>query len=312
MVEKPQKIVFLFPGQGAEQVRMGLEWAKVYPPAEKWLQLASELSSYDLPRIIRRGGKAFSRTDVIQPAIAAVSLGVWSYLVEQDVQAHFVAGHSLGELVAWCASGCISPEQTLELAVLRGRLMQKTAERYPGGMLALVGCSREQMLEALEAARKHGVVGLAAHNAPEEWVLSGERSALEAVPHVAKLVPLKTSGPWHSPLMSEVYEPYLEALNKLPLQEYKIPFVANRLGTVVTESEQIPLLLAEQITRPVQWAKSLSTLEAEGATDIILVGLVKTLRGLLRKCQMGGVQVHPAEHPKNLKKLSSLFSPSIH
>ncbi len=95
-----------------------------------------------------------------------------------------MAGHSLGELAALVAAGCLSERDGLELVALRGKLMQESGERAgDGGMLALLGAGAAD--HARELAEAHGLA-VANDNSPQQVVLSGDRGAFDAASAAAK------------------------------------------------------------------------------------------------------------------------------
>ena len=93
--------------------------------------------------------RANEKTEFAQPAIYCASLAGWSRF--EGERPYAMAGHSLGELAALAASGAVDEATGLRLVALRGRLMQRVAERgTEGGMLAL----RTQLDEAAELAER--------------------------------------------------------------------------------------------------------------------------------------------------------------
>src|SRR5437764_12314174 len=156
---------FLFPGQGSHTDDMREEVARVRPDL---LELVSEAVGEDpFPRVN-------DGTNFAQPAIFCASLAGWEALGRPD--ADYMAGHSLGELAALVAAGCLSERDGLELVALRGRLMQESGERAgDGSMLALLGAGAAERAPAL--AEAHGLA-VANDNSPQQVVLSGERAAL--------------------------------------------------------------------------------------------------------------------------------------
>ena len=270
---------------------MGLDLACRYRPALDLLLLASEAAGVDLPRLLDRGGRELQRTEVLQPALTAVSLGAHSWLQEVGVSPQLVAGHSLGELAAWAATGAISPRDAVQLAAARGQLMAREAERNPGGMLALLDPGHGGVERALELGRRHGMVDLAAHNATGEWVLAGDLTALKAVAARTPSRLLPVSGAWHGRAMAGAQQELGRRIQALPRGEATATLVCNASG-LVEPAPQIPRLLAGQLTAPVQWARTMETLLREGVTDLVTLGPGKVLRGLVRKNLGGAASVH--------------------
>jgi malonyl CoA-acyl carrier protein transacylase len=303
-------IAFLFPGQGMEGPRTGLDLAAHDPPAAELLARAAARCGRDLRRALDRGEPCLARTEVLQPLLTAVSLGALGVLRREGLRPAFVAGHSLGELAAWAAAGGPEPDGTVDLAAERGRIMAESAARHPGGLLA-VFVSEDRLEDALAAGRRVGPCDLAAHNAPDEWVLSGPREVLAAVAAAYPSRPLTAVGPWHGALMAEALAAWSATLaatrpptaaGPAAVGEGACPaFVANATGDVAPPDE-IPALLAGQLCRPVRWAESLGRLVALGVTDVVTVGPGRVLRSLLTRTVGAALRVHAAERPDELRR----------
>jgi [acyl-carrier-protein] S-malonyltransferase len=300
-------VAFLFPGQGMEVPRMGLELARGHGPAGDLLDLASRVTGQDARRLLRRGGGALGRTEVLQPLLTAVSLGALRALSARGVRPDLVAGHSLGELAAWAAAGGISHEDAVSLAATRGRLMARQAALHPGGMAAL-RCGAEQVPAALERGRRRGALDLAAHNAPDEWVFSGDRPALRALAAAWPARPLQVSGPWHGRAMAGAADELRRAAAELAREQGAARLVCNDSGQEA-DPRQMPELLAGQLVRPVLWAASLATLVAAGVRDFVTLGPGRVLRGLARKNLGLSVRVHSTEDAAGLDHTAKSVGP---
>lgn len=285
---------------------MGLELAEQNARSRALMEQAGRIASVDVFRLLSRGGPELARTEVLQPLMTAVSLGAYGALAELGIEPSLVAGHSLGEVAALAAARCVSAEQAVELAGHRGRLMAREAVHAPGGMLALLG-GKEEMEQALALGHQHGVVDLAAHNAPEEWVLSGQRAALGAVAAAFPSRMLQVSGPWHCRTMVGAVEDMRAAVRGIGIAAPQTRLVCNRTGELVGPAE-IPDLLAEQLTHPIQWVRTLGTLATQGVTDYLTMGPGRVMRGLLRKNLGEGVRVHAVERPADLLRIRACLA----
>lgn len=292
------KLAFLFPGQGMETPRMGLALAHRSPEAKALLVHAASVTGVDVLRLLYRGGRDLARTEVLQPVLTAVSLGVFLQLGSAGIIPDYVAGHSLGEIAAWAATGCITPPDAVDLAAARGRLMAREAAKNPGGMLALFG-GEEVVQRAMTLGQHEGFVEIGSHNAPEEWVLTGEHQALRAIAGAFHSTHLQLAGAWHGQSMTDAADELRRSLVSVPQRRAKARFVSNRTGKVAKQ-EAIPHLLSRQLVRPVQWAHAMDTLASEHVTDLITVGPGHVLRGLVRKNLGTRIRVHTTEDPDDL------------
>lgn len=275
-------MAFLFPGQGEESAGMSSHYLTSPGPVQRLLARASRQLQLELTPIIKSGAPALMRTEVIQPTLVAITTGLALELISSGITPSAVAGHSLGELSAAAVAGCIEPEAAVDLAVQRGVLMGEVARRTPGGMLALTTEDPNELEQALAVGRRAGCVDLAAQNSPSQWVLSGEKAALEAISAKYKTTRLPVSGAWHSALMKEAEQAWRETLRALPWKAPKIHWLCNRSGRWVRDDDDLPSLLAGQLTRPIQWASTMRSLEEAKIKRLILVGPSRALRGLCR------------------------------
>jgi [acyl-carrier-protein] S-malonyltransferase len=279
---------FLFAGQGVEPPWVGPD-VLAEPAVAGLVALAGEASGADVPRLLARGGSQLFRPEVLQPALVAVCLGVFRLLERAGVGPALVAGHSLGELSAWAACGCVAAEDAVAIAALRGRLMAREAAHRPGGMLALRNADRDTCERALALGASAGSICLAAHNAPDEWILSGDHAALAQVAARFSAVRLAVAGPWHSPAMAGAVAELEEALEAIARRPGRARFVANRDGRIAAEDD-IPALIAGQLVRPIEWVAALHTVAGAGCRRLIAVGPGKMLRGLVRRSLGPGVE----------------------
>lgn len=287
-------IALLFGGQGTETPGMGTVLAREHAEADALLRHASELARIDAHDALANGSPALARTSVIQPLLAAVGLGAWSVLAHAGITPSHVAGHSLGEVAAWSVAGAYNARTAIELAAIRGRLMEREAALHPGGMVGISG-SEETVLEhvrAVETASSLGSLVVAAHNATTEWTLSGAAPALAAIAARVPTTRLPVSGAWHSPAMAGAVQEVRAAARaaiastaaaSIVTSPRRVSVVANRTGAIAAADDDVAALLAEQLVRPVQWARTLATLAAAGVDHYVVAGPGKLMRALVHK-----------------------------
>jgi len=301
-------LALLFPGQGVDVAAVAGEWHACSTLTRALLDDAARHVGIPVAQLLHASGLALRDTAMYQPVLAALSIGALLELTARGVQADVVAGHSLGEIAAVVAAGAMRPDDAVALAATRGRAMSRAAEQSPGGMLALSVRSRVAAEEAVACARVHGRAQIAAHNAPDEWVLSGEWPALRAVPPRFAPVPLHTGGPWHSVAMEEALSEYRAALGDAALGPPRVPFVCNRTGQLVGAGDDLAELLAAQLTHPVEWATTMTTLSAVSTRTVITVGPAKPLRGLTRRNLGRDVRVLGVDSPADLAVLEEALA----
>lgn len=301
-------VALLFPGQGVDLAAVAGEWYACSAHARALLERAAELVGEPAARLVGGAGRALRPTQAYQPVLTAVSVGALLELAERGVGADVVAGHSLGELAACAAAGALRPDAAVALAALRGRAMARAAEECPGGLLALTAGTAAAAADAVECARARGWAQIAAHNAPDEWVLSGDWPALRAVPSRFAPVPLATDGPWHSAAMSGAVAEYRAALREAVAAPLRVPLVANRTGRPVGPADDLVELLAGQLTHRVEWAATMATLGEMNVRAVLTVGPAKALRGLARRNLGRAVRVLGVDRPADLARAAEALA----
>ena len=284
------RMAFLFPGQASQSVGMDSVLG-AYPEARDFLERTDDLCSVPgLAKIISEGpAELLTRTDNVQPGITMISLAALRVLQSAGIHPEAAAGHSLGEYSALVAAGVLTPEISVALTRIRGELMQDCANRFPGGMLALLGIDMDSARKVVEQASDLGPVGIANINSPGQLVISGAADALEKAGELSseagakRVIPLKVSGAWHSPLMKEAAEGLELALRDAEFFEPEIPVVANVTADFIRSGDESRELLARQVTSPVLWADSMKRLIDDGFDTFVEVGPGKVLQGLLSR-----------------------------
>lgn len=275
------KVAFLFPGQGVGAEREGRAWCGRSEAVRDLLELGARETGVSLEDQFARARRGIMSVEILEPFHTALCLGVEQELLRRGVRPDLVTGHSLGEVPACASAGCCSPGEAVALAAVRGRLMAREAALKPGGMIALNGIERETAEAAVAYGRESGIADIAAHNAPGQWVVSGEWAALRRLSTRFQGTPVLVSGAWHGGVLAGAQAEFRTAVRSAISGELRMPFVANRTGLAVERADELPDLLAEQLTNPVQWVRTMETLAGLGVTDFVIVGPGRVLRGLI-------------------------------
>jgi len=280
---------FLFPGQGAQRVGMGRALFERFAESRQAFEEASAALGFDLAALCFEGPEQeLRRTANAQPALLTVSVAALRALEARGIGAAFAAGHSLGEWSAWVASGALAFADALPLVRLRAELMEHAAAETPGAMAALIGLDEERVVAICTQASGEGTVVAANFNARDQIVISGTQAAVERAGEIAaregaRVVALKVSGAFHSPLMAGSADAFGAAVEKVKLAPPRIPVLANATAEVVRSEAQVRAAMAAQMTSPVLWRRSMERLLAEGVSRFVEVGAGKVFAGLMRR-----------------------------
>ncbi|WP_350284984.1 ACP S-malonyltransferase [uncultured Croceitalea sp.] len=278
---------YIFPGQGAQFVGMGLDLYENHPVAQELFENANDILGFSITDTMFEGTtEDLKQTKVTQPAIFLHSV-VLSKVLGDNFKPDMVAGHSLGEFSALVANGALNFEDGLKLVSKRALAMQKACELQPSTMAAVLGLD-DEVVENI-CAQIDGIVVPANYNCPGQLVISGEVAAVnqacekmkEAGARRALLLPV--GGAFHSPLMEPAREELAAAIDSTEFKEPSCPIYQNVTTTAVTVSNDIKANLIAQLTAPVKWTQSVRHMVADGATNFVEVGPGKVLQGLVRK-----------------------------
>ena len=121
-----------------------------------------------------------------------------------------------------------------------------------------------------------------------------------------RCVPLKVSGPFHSPMLVGAGEKLAKELEHVEIQEIKIPYIANVTADYVTDRTQVKALLEKQVSSSVRWQQTIERMTADGVDTFVEIGPGKTLSGFMRKISRD-VKVVNVERVEDLEKLNDLL-----
>ena len=281
---------FIFPGQGSQEVGMGLDIAERFESAKKIYNRANEILGFSLSDLIRNGpADELKKTVNTQPAVVVTSIAIMEALRETGFNCKMTAGHSVGEFAALYCAGVLTLEDCIDLTRARGEFMNEAGEKYPGTMSALLGVDVETASEICRKASEKGVVVVANLNCPGQVVISGSIEAVEEAGRIApemgakKVIPLSVSAAFHSPLMDEAAEKLADKLDNVHFSDARIPVIANVTGKPVTNGKEIRELMKTQISSQVLWEKSIRYMMENGIDGYLEIGPGKALSGMLKK-----------------------------
>ena len=280
------KIAFAYPGQGAQKIGMAKDFVDSFDWAKNMIKAASDASEIDMEKLLFEENDDINITEFTQPALVTACMIMTRALTEEGIKPDITGGLSLGEYCALVASGVMTFADAVRLTRIRGSLMSNTVPAGEGTMAAIVGLDSdviEGVIKDIDGCT------MANYNCPGQIVITGKKEAVEkAMPLLSeagarKVVPLKVSGPFHSPMLKPAGDNLRKYLDDTGLAEVDVPYVANCNAEIVTDTSSVRDLLQKQVSSPVLWEQSMRTMKDFGVDLIIEIGPGKTIAGFVKK-----------------------------
>ena len=302
------KLAFLYAGQGAQHVGMGRDLYEIYPAFRQVLDSAPV--DFDLKKLCFDGPEdQLNDTRYTQPCMVAFAAGMTAVLREKGITPAVAAGLSLGEYSALHAAGVFDAATAIRLVAFRGKAMEEAAAGRESAMMAVLNLDRSPLQDACDAASDLGCVVIANYNCPGQLVIGGEKAAVEKAAAIAKekgarrCLPLKVSGPFHTPLMAPAGDALAERFRTVEFREPQIPVIFNCLGAERPDGAAIPELLVRQVQSSVYMEDSLRRMAAMGLDALVEIGPGKALSGFVKKT-VPELPVYAVETAAELEQLT--------
>lgn len=289
------KKAFIFPGQGSQSIGMAKEFYENFDAAKEVFEEVNNTLGKNLTKIMFEGPEdLLTDTENAQPAIMTASIAILRVLEKEsgkniDELCSFVAGHSLGEYTALCASESLSLVDTARLLKVRGEAFAEASKKSSGTMMALVGATVEQAEEVAKKAKIEGeICQIANDNTVGQIVLSGNVNSMNKAIEIAtemkikRAIVLKVAGAFHSELMLPAVEKMKEILQNVVINEPKVKVIANYTANIEDKND-IKSNLIKQITGTVKWRETMLLLERLSSDNFVEVGSSKVLTNMVSK-----------------------------
>jgi len=294
------KVVALFSGQGSQYLNMCKDLTVNFPAMRDTFAEMGQLLLGDNDTTITRvvfPEEAFTAqakkeqadklklTQYIQPAVGAVSAGLYKMTQQAGFKPDFVAGHSYGELTALWAAGIINDDDFYSLSRARSIAMgTQPEEGYDAGsMLAVMGDAK-----AIEKAIKnYQGVAIANYNSPKQVVLAGPTGAISDAKDGLKkegfsAVSLPVSAAFHSPLVEYAHKPFSDAIDNIKFSKPHTRIFSNVTAQPYAQSaKEIKQSFKRNMLNSVHFTQEINNIADQGGAIFVEFGPKNVLTKLV-------------------------------
>lgn len=278
------KLAILFSGQGSQFTDMGLDFYQESPIFKDCVDEASEIADFKITSVFANDGDKLSETKYIQPAIVAMSIGIWKMLqntLGDKLAVEGMVGLSLGEYSALIASQKLSFSDGMSVLKDRAIYMQDDANKVDSKMAAII----DPQIEVIEKlCTDYPNVYVANYNTPKQLVIGGDGEELvdvvdkiDSLNAAKKVIELKVSGAFHTPLFTNAIQKMKKRLSNVAFTEGSNLVVSNTTMRPF-EKDSLAEILAKQIVKPTHFGECVQYLIDNKNIDTVLeIGPGKTL-----------------------------------
>ncbi|MDD2467605.1 MAG: SDR family NAD(P)-dependent oxidoreductase, partial [Desulfobulbus sp.] len=234
----------------------------------------------------KNGEDRYQFTEIAQPALFALQVGVTRMLRRDGIVPVAVAGHSVGEVAAAWAAGILDLKSAVSVIYHRSRLQGTTKGQ---GQMTAVGLGAEETVELLQALGLERTLALAGSNSYRGATLAGDPELLGTVE--AELTRrevfyrrLDLDYAFHSPVMDPTETGVYEALAALRPGAGDIAMYSTVTGKPIQGTELGAKYWWLNIRQPVLFQQAIEAMQADGMNVFVEVGPHAVLRSYLNDC----------------------------
>jgi acyl transferase domain-containing protein/nucleoside-triphosphatase THEP1 len=299
--DEDKPVVFMFPGQGAQYIDMGLDLYRAEPlfrrEMDDCFHILKSLLDFDIKELLYPSetqqeqdltdptsspekSLQINQTEITQAVIFIFEYAMAKMLMVWGIKPYAMSGHSIGEYTAACLAGVFSLEDALKTVVCRGKLMQ----RMPTGSMLSIPLPEKEIKPFLDDQ-----ISLAAVNSSSRCVVSGNhksidklKSKLHAMGFESTL--LHTSHAFHSNMMEPILNEFKDHLDTIELNEPGIPYISNLTGKWIgPEESKNPGYWVKHLRNTVRFSGGIETLLEKEHAVFIEVGPGNALSTFVRQ-----------------------------
>jgi len=277
--------VFVYSGNGSQWAGMGRELLNdpIFSAAVDEIDtLFAPLAGYPLRDELARtdGANQYERTEVAQPTLFAIQVGITRMLAQRGIMPTAVIGHSVGEVAAAWVCGALTLHEAVQVIFHRSRLQGSTKGN---GCMTAVGIDGQSALDLLNELQVTHAVCVAGYNSTRGATLAGSPDALATVEAVlaARNVfykRLDLDYAFHSAAMDPIRADLHEALRHIAPATGRTPFFSTVEGKRLDGQSLDANYWWRNVRDPVLFHHAIDALVADGENVYIEVGPHPVLR----------------------------------
>lgn len=285
------KTAIFFQGQGSQFLGMGKSLYDRYNVVRDVFNEAEDILNFELTKICFGNSiSELSKPQNMFPAIVTLGVAMYKLYLHLNGKApDFMAGHSLGEYSALVCSNMLSFNDALLLVSKRAELSKDSNYTEDGTMTVIDEINSEEVaILCNKLSSNNFIVSPACYNSDKQTVVSGHYQAVmeledEVIAKGGKVTPLISSPPFHSILMNKASGILRETLNNIDINQPVCKVISNYTGKVFPyNSNTIRSHLSKQMSNPVLWKQTISTLLENKIDTIIEMGTQPILINLIQ------------------------------
>lgn len=296
-------LAILCSGQGAQHPAM-LDMIADHPAAMKVIKAGETVLGWKLRDMLTQGDHMF-RNAIAQPLICITQLALWTVLRQDAPKPVAFCGYSVGELGAYACAGALDAAELARIAAARAVLMDQAAAATNGGMMALQGLRRDEVVRLCAGQRAWIAIAIS----EDEFVIGGEDAELAKLGkdfsrRGAKLTRLKVGVASHTPLLGDAVPPFRMELIASSLPAPAIPVVAGIDAAWVLRRDTAVEKLALQLDRTIEWAGCMDMLYERGCRVFLELGPGRALARMAQS-RFGDVDARAVDDFRSIAGVSS-------
>jgi len=286
------KLALVFSGNGSQWQGMGCEllaneplFLETVEEINGYLNTFEKISLLDLFNA-EADQSRLDETEVAQPLLFALQVGIMRILEAKGLQADAVIGHSVGEVAAAWSAGILSLEAATRVIYQRSHAQGKTRG---AGRMAAAAMGVEEITQLIDELSLTDAINIAGINSPKSVTVSGSLEALQMLNKYFdernifyRILDLDYA--FHSAAMDPVEAEIVQSLSELPLQQSNKSYYSTVTGQKLEADKLGASYWWDNIRKPVQFSAAMQELLQDGYQVFLEVGPHPVLRTYVNEC----------------------------